>query len=128
VIPEGGEGLSRQGNGGQDLRDFSRTLLCEKVMKAVVHVRCSVFQEAGVAVPRDRSGRILEMSDDLRRREQAPFQGGTRAATVDPGGWAAIFSQRRVSLGDPAFGLHRVLSCRHSEPDHQKKPGGLRHE
>jgi hypothetical protein len=60
----------------EEMKTWSLTSLREKVVKigakVVTHARYAVFQMAEVAVPRELFGRILDMIDDLRRRDPAP--------------------------------------------------------
>lgn len=58
------------------MESWSLTTIREKVVKigakVIAHARYVVFQMAEVAVPRDQFRRILDLIDDLRRREPAP--------------------------------------------------------
>ena len=59
-----------------EMESWSLTTILEKVVKigakVIAHARYAVFQMAEVAVPRDLFRRILDMIDDLRRREPTP--------------------------------------------------------
>ena len=58
-----------------EVERWSLTTLREKVVKiggkVIMHARCTVFQMAEVAVPRDLFRRILAMIGELRPRSEA---------------------------------------------------------
>ena len=60
----------------EEMASWSLTSIREKVVKigakVIAHARYAVFQMAEVAVPRHLFRRILDMIDDLRRREPTP--------------------------------------------------------